>query len=226
MNKRRFFHRQAFLALVFCPLIYLSISTVEFTQPKLFKAAEYQLTPQFFRFISAGFWPATADLLWLQILQKIGPGLNSQDAMKEVLGFYRLATSLDPYFYVLYDQAAVTFSFIYEAPYPAIEMIDRGIRIYEKGKYPKKFWTHPYSLFLYRAYVNAFIRNDWSAAKADYLKTADMPGAPPYLQLMKVWLKEEGSEKKLAVKVLKVLINSTNDPLVKSKYQEKIKLYE
>ena len=226
MNKRTFFHQQTWIALILCPLFYFSMNTIEFNQPKVLKAAEYQLTPQFFRFISAGFWPATADLLWLQTLQLMGQGIYSKEVLSETLSFYRLSTDLDPNFYELYDQASVNFGFYFEAVEPALEIIDRGIKVYESGNYPPKFWTHPYSLYLYRAYVNAFLKNDWRAAKADYLKTAYSPGAPVYLQDMKVWLKEEGSERKLAVKVLKILIQSTQDPIVKAKYQEKIKQYE
>lgn len=226
MNKRHFFHRQTYLAFLLCPLFYFVSTQIEMHQPKSFKAAQYQLTPEFFKFISAGFWPATADWLWLQTLQKIGQGNYSKDALIETQGFYRLSTALDPYFYVAYDQAAVVFSFYFESADPALEMIDRGIKVYEAGAYPKKFWTHPYSLYLYRAYVNAFLKNDWVQAKEDYLKTAYSPGAPEYLQNMKLWLKQEGSEKKLAVRVLKVLVNSTADPILKTRYQEKIKLYE
>ena len=226
MNKRRFFHHQTMFALVFCPFLFVFANSTVFNQPKLYKAAEYQLTPRFFKFISAGFWPATADLFWLQTLQKIGTGVANHDSMEEVLGFYRLATSLDSGFYLLYDQAAISLSFIYEDPKAALEMIDRGIKVYLSGNYPSRFWSHPWSLYLYRAYVNAFLLNDWGAAKEDYLKTAELPGSPPYLQGMKQWLVQEGSEKKLAVKVLKVLINSTTDPVIKAKYQEKIHLYE
>jgi len=202
------------------------MTAIQFNQPKLFKPAEYQLTPSFFKFISMGFWPAAADLLWIQTLQKIGAANYSPDTALEVLGFYRIATALDPNFYEIYDQAAVLFSFFYELPRPALEMIDRGISVYETKNPPAKFWTHPYSLYLYRAYVNAFLRNDWSAARDDYLKAAYTRGSPEYLQSMKVWLQQEGSEKRLAVRVLRLLIQNSNNPVVRQKYQEKLKQYE
>ncbi len=226
MNLRAFFSRQSFLVFLFCPILLFLMTNVEFSQPKLFKPAEYQLTPQFFKFISCGFWPAAADLLWMQTLQRVGEANYSPETLAETLGFYRLSTDLDPNFYEAYDQAAVLFSFFYEAPGAALEMIDRGIHVYESGNVPVKFWTHPYSLYLHRAYVNAFLKNDWSAAKEDYLKAAYTRGAPPYLQNMKLWLQKEGSEKKLAVKVLTLLIQNARDPVIKAKYEEKMKLYE
>jgi hypothetical protein len=226
MYLRAFFTRQSFLAVFFCPILLLLMTNVELPQPKLLKPAEYQLTPQFFKFISCGFWPAAADLLWMQTLQKVADANYSSETLPEMLGFYRLSTDLDPKFYEAYDQAAVMFSFFYEAPAAALEMIDRGIKVYESGNAPPRFWTHPYSLYLDRAYVNAFLRNDWSAAKEDYLKAAYTVGAPPYLQEMKRWLQKEGSEKRLAVKVLTLLIQNSRDPVIKAKYEEKKKHYE
>jgi hypothetical protein len=226
MKVRAFFNRQCFFAVVLCPILIFLMTDVEFSQPKLFKPAEYQLTPQFFKFVSAGFWPAAADFLWVQTLQRAGSTNYAPETLPELLGFYRLSTSLDPNFYEAYDQAAVLMGFYYEAAYPALEIIDRGIHVYETGNPPQKFWTHPYSLYMYRAYVNAFLRNNWADAKQDYLKASYVKGAPVYLEDMRVWLKQEGSEKKLAKKVLKLLYNNAKDPLIRAKYQEKLKQYE
>ena len=226
MNVRFFFHRQALVAAVLCPLIFYSMNRIEFAQPSLFTPSDYQLTPEFFKFVSVGFWPAASDLLWLQTLQRIGGGNYSRENLSETLDFYRLSSSLDPNFYEAYDQAAVVFGFFYEAPDPAIEMLDRGIKVYESGQAPPKFWTHPYSLYLHRAYVNAFLKNNWVQAKADYLKAAATPGSPPYLQNMKIWLTREGSERKLALRVLTLLAQNAKDPVIKSKYLEKLKKYE
>jgi hypothetical protein len=226
MNVRVFFNRQCIFALILCPLLWVAMTNVEFPQPKLFRSGEYQLTPQFFKFVSFGFWPAAADVLWMQTLQSVGAANYAPETLPEVLGFYRLITSLDPNFYVAYDQAAVLFAFFYEASDPAVELIDRGIKVYQTGHPPMKFWTHPYSLYMYRAYVNAFLRNDWPAAKQDYLDAGNVKNSPQYLQSMKVWLKEEGSEKKLAHKVLTLLVSNATDPVIKAKYQEKLKHYE
>jgi hypothetical protein len=226
MNVRVFLNLQCFFAVIICPLLWVLMTDVEFQQPKLFRPAEYQLTPQFFKFISSGFWPAAADMLWVQTLQRAGSSNYAPDTLPEVIGFYRLTTELDPNFYEAYDQAAVLLGFYYEAGYAAIEMLDRGIKVYRTGNPPRKFWTHPYSLFMYRAYVNAFLRNDWKAAKQDYLAAADTPGSPAYLEEMKSWLQKEGSEKKLAHKVLKLLMLNSKDPVLKAKYLEKMKHYE
>jgi hypothetical protein len=226
MKLRRLFHRQALVALFLCPFLYYSTKEVEFNQPKLFKAAEYQLTPQFFKFISSGFWPAAHDYLWIRTLQIIGTGNFSKDILLESIGFYRLSIALDPYFYEVYDQAAVNFSCLFDAAYPALEFLDKGIRVYEHGSPPEKFWRHPYSLYMYRAYIHAFMLNDWVHAKDDYLKASQMRGAPRYLQEMQKWLKEEGSESVLAVKVLKLMIRNTDDQKLKQKYQEKLRHYE
>jgi hypothetical protein len=226
MNRKHFFCRPVVVCLVFCLLLLLVPLRVQINQSREFKATGYELTPQFFKFISFGFWPATVDLLWIKTLQAVGQANYSQDTQKETLQYYRISSELDPYFYETYDQAAIVFAFYYGESNPALQMIDRGIKVYEHQDDPRKRWTHPFSLYLYRAYVNAFMRNDWVQAKQDYLRAAYAKGSPEYLQKMKVWLKEEGSEKKLATRVLKVLIQSTEDPLIRSRYQEKLKQYE
>jgi hypothetical protein len=43
---------------------------------------------------------------------------------------------------------------------------------------------------------------------------------------MKSWLKEEGSDRKLAVRVLKVMILNTSDVDLKKRYEAKLKAYE
>ncbi len=226
MNVRIFFHRQTFYAAILCPVLAFSMSRVDFSQPTLFKASEYQLSAPFFKFISAGFWPATADVLWMQTLQRVGSGMQKAEVISELSNLYRLITELDPNFYEIYDQAAVMLGYYFEEAGPALEIIDRGIHIYENGNPPQKFWSHPYSLYVYRAYINSFVSNDWSKAKIDYLRAADVPGAPLYLKTMKTWLVNEGSEKQLAQRVLKMLVSNSTNPIVKAKYLEKLKMYE
>ena len=87
MKTRAFLHRQTICAALLCPALLFLMTNVEFDQPKLFKPAEYQLTPQFFKFISFGFWPAAADLLWMRTLQNVSTNHYSPETMSETLGF-------------------------------------------------------------------------------------------------------------------------------------------
>jgi hypothetical protein len=212
--------------LLVCSGVYALALSMDFPKARLQKASEYQLTPQFFKFISVGFWPAAHDYLWIRTLQLIGSGETGGDVLRDSVGFYRLSTALDPYFYEIYDQAAVNFSCIFDAPFAALEFIDKGIRIYERANPPKRFWSHPYSLYLYRAYVNAFMRNDWAQARIDYLRAAYTPGSPAYLQQMKKWLQDGDGDRKLAIRVLKWMIRTTEDVRIRQKYEEKLRQYE
>ena len=226
MNVRVFFNRQCFFAAILCPALLFFAASMSFPTRKIPKSPEYQLTPQFFKWVSCGFWPAAADFLWVQTLQTAGTSNYSNDTLPEVFDFYRLMTSLDPNFYEAYDQAAVILGFYYESAESAISILDRGVLVYRTGHPPEKFWTHPYSLYMYRAYVNAFLKNDWLAAKRDYLEAGSIKGAPVYLDTMKEWLQKEGSEKTLAVKVLSLLMKNATDPIIRARYQEKLKHYE
>lgn len=209
-----------------CGALYGLAINMEFPTVRLQKSSEYHLTPQFFKFISVGFWPAAHDYLWIRTLQLIGSEERHGDVLKEALGFYRLSTALDPYFYEIYDQAAVNFACIFDAPFSALEFIDKGIRVYEVANPPQRFWSHPYSLYIYRAYVNAFMRNDWANARNDYLRAAYAPGAPAYLKQMKKWLQDGDGDRKLAVRVLRWMIKITEPGPARKKYEEKLRQYE
>lgn len=226
MNSRLFFHRHLVGAVLF-GVVFLSLnSKFQFAQPKEFNATHYQLSAPFFKFATAGFWPAAVDALWIQTIQKIGSANYHPSTIPAVKDFYRLATDLDPNFYELYEQAGVLFLFFYEAGGPAREVLEKGIEVYERGNVPAAFWTHPYTLYIFLANVYAFQLNDWPKAKETYLRAADVPGSPPYLQNMREWLSKEGSEKVLAKRVLQQLVQNTEDPLIRSKYEEKLKQYE
>ena len=226
MNSRVFFHRHLVGALVLGGIFLGFNSKIRFDQPKVFNATHYQLSPAFFKFVTAGFWPAAVDTLWIQTIQTIGTANYSLDTLPATVSFYDLATQLDPKFYELYEQAGVLFLFFYEAPAPALEILQKGIKAYESGEMPPKFWTHPYTLYLFLANVYAFQLNDWAKAKEIYLRASEVKGSPEYLQHMKVWLVKEGSEKILASRVLQMLIKNTDDVGIQNKYKEMLKRYE
>ena len=188
-----------------------------------FNAPYYPLNPPFARFVSAGFWPAVVDLLWIDLIQEIGGGKYSHETLPRVQGFYDLATDLDPNFYELYEQGGVFFYFYLKNPEASLRMFQKGISVYEHQNPPRDFWTHPYSLYIFEAYVYGFEMQDWVHAKEAFLKAAEVPSTPSYLDHMKVWLKEKGSEKVLATKILKILIQNASDPVVKQAYEEKLK---
>lgn len=223
---RRFFQRKRFTAITWTlgsfVLVIFCLAQFEFTHEKRAKMV-LPLTPAFYKFISFGHWPALVDYFWIRTLEKVGAADYSPEVLEEVSEFYRLGVELDPYFYELYDQAAVNFAFFFESPEKALDIIDRGISVYWTKNPPEKFWTHPYSLYLHRGYVNAFLKNDWSSARVDYLKAADMKGSPPYLQSMKLWLQKEGGDKILGRRVLKILVQNTQDPVQRAGYERKLK---
>lgn len=186
----------------------------------------YVATPEFLKLLSAGYWPAVTDYLWLGAISEIGTGQYTEANFKRSYEFYDLGTKLDPDFYELYEQAGVAFSFFYENAEASLEFLNRGIDRFESGLAPPRFWTHPVTLYIHRAYVYAFLANDWPRARLAYLAAADAPNAPHYLQVAREWMIKEGSEKILATRVLKILIRNTSDEKLKKKYEEKLRKYE
>ncbi len=226
MNSRFFFSSQTLLAVILCPFLLIAGERIQFNQQKMFNATQYQFTSQFFKFITIGFWPAAVDGLWISTIQNASTTSKSTELIEETSHFYELATDLDPNFYELYDQAGILYSVLFEEPDAAIHFLKKGIQTYLEKKPPAKFWTHPYTLFIYLAYVQAYQKNDWSEAKKSFLAASMVPGAPQYLMQMREWLNKENSEKILAQRILKILIQNAQDEKVKQKYEEKLKQYE
>jgi|GEM_PF-1818472 len=226
MDLRLFFHRQAFVAAILGGLCLWLAGRVSISQQPSLNVPSYQLSAPFFKFVTAGFWPAAVDGLWIRTIQDVGSARYTPATLPEAREFYRLATDLDPDFYELYEQGGILFFFFYESADAAQEILNKGISVYESGSTPPKFWTHPYTLYLFLANVYAFQLNDWGRAKEVYLRAAKVPHAPSYLIGMQTWLQKEGSEKILAQKTLRLLIEHTDDDTVREKYREMLKKYE
>jgi hypothetical protein len=185
----------------------------------------YPLTPGFVKWVTAGYWPAAADYLWIDGISEIGKNRYTEENFRRSYEVYDLGTKLDPDFYELYEQAGVLFSFFYENADASLEFLNRGIRRYESGVVPRGYWTHPVTLYIHRAYVWAYQKNDWHRARQAYLAAAEVPNGPAYLQRMKVWMKTEKSERILAIRVLERLIYATSDEKIRSKYEDKLRSY-
>jgi hypothetical protein len=226
MKLRTLFQSQALLAAFFsCSFVFVT-STIEFQCPKVKSDTAYELAPPFFKLITFGFWPAAVDALWIKTLQFVGDRALTVDDAPAVIQLYRLAQSLDPFFFETYEEGSIAFAVLLDEPDLSIELLDRGIQVFESGNAPPKVWKRAYVLYLYRAYVHGFLKNDFVATKKDFLAAEGAPGAPAYLHGMKVWLQKEGSEKRLGKQILQAMIRTTEDPLVKERLQEKLKSYE
>ncbi len=198
-------------------------------QPEPLRVAEdtgYEPTPPFFRFATGGHWPAAVDYYWIRILQVAGGIQKKSPQVMELAVFFRLVQQLDPDFFDTYLQGGSFFGVVLEEPELAHEVLERGIRVYESGRYPKAFWIGPYQLYIYRAFVNAFLREDFSAARQDFLKAARIPGAPPYLSLNQAMISSPETDRKIAIHVLRHAAEIAKDPEVRKKYEEKLKKYE
>lgn len=178
------------------------------------------------KLVSAGTWPMAVDALWIQTLGLIGSGKYPQLAQDQARHFYRLANELDPAFFELYEQGGVFFGFFLEDSRGAQEILKRGIAAYETGTMPPEYWRRPFALYLHLAYVQAYLDQDWAQAKQTFLRASQVPNAPLYLSGMSEWLKKESGERELAVRVLKVLIQTTSDETLREKYRQKLEQYQ
>jgi hypothetical protein len=226
MTLRPFFNLQAFFALSFSAVFFFLTGNVEFQKSKARGDTGYELTPPFYKALSAGFWPVVADALWIRTLQEIGEQSHSRQSTEESARDYRILQNLDPLFFSSYEQASIHFSVVVNEPDLAIESLNRGIEVYETGRVPQGLWSSAFLLYIYRAYVKGVIQLDFKGARLDFLKASEIEGAPRYLSKMKIWLKEEGSDRRLARNILKQLISSTRNSDAKAKYLEQLKAYE
>lgn len=219
----RFLHSHRFVATasatMIVPVLFALQSQVSLP-PAFVSSQPKSLSAPFFRFTTLGYWPAAVDWFWIQTLQVVGGKNFSSEMLPVTKNFYELATDLDPRFYELYEQAATLLSFYFKSADEALYFLNKGIQNISTD------WTHPYTLHLLAAYLYAYEKNDWMKAKESFLSAASLPGAPPYLQGMKEWLNQKGSEKALAKRVLSMLAQQTSDELLKQEYQKRLKAYD
>ena len=226
MNLRTLFHGHSFAALFFCIAFLFSIPGVDFQPVEDAADTGYELTPRFVRFVSGGWWPVVVDWEWLKTVQDLGEKNYGPQTKLGLEKSYRLIQGLDPFFYDSYDQGAIAFMVLLKDSDAALRVLDRGIRVFETGEFPKEYWRQAYVLYLLRASVHGYLKQDFVSARRDFLKAAEVPGAPAFLEKMKIWLEKEGSESILAGRMLRILISNTKDPVLKSFYEEQINRYE
>ena len=217
------------IAVILCPILFFAQSQILIPEFSPIKIEARPYTAPFFKFVTIGYWPAAVDWMWIQTIQVAGGKNDSPALLPSVRFFFDIATDLDPKFYALYEQGGVLFSFILHSPKDSIHLLEKGIHAFDgfsDSEKKVKGWSHPYTLHLLLAYLYAFEVHDWEKAKECFLKAADVPGAPRYLQNMRFWLEEKGSEKILAHRVLILLIQHTSDPELKAQYEEKLKSYD
>ncbi|MBU6153503.1 MAG: hypothetical protein KGP28_04295 [Bdellovibrionales bacterium] len=225
MTLRHFFHAHLFFALIFGGGFLFSISSVDFERRNASDDTGYELTPPLLKWMSGGFWAASHDFLWLNVVQELGEKELIKKAGRRVLHSYRLMQELDPFFFDTYEQGGLAFDVLFRDPDAAIEVLSRGIEVFETRNPPEELWRRAFALYLQRALVFAHKKLDFTSARRDYLKASEAPGAPSYLAKMRVWLKEDGAEKTLARKMLPILISNTSDPILKQYYQKQMELY-
>lgn len=231
VKEKPYFNRHIFVGLFVSILFFggiqptfLKWDSLNTERPPLSFLSDYSAA--WVKLVSGGTWPMAVDALWIQTLGLIGSGQYPRLAQDQARHFYRLANELDPAFFELYEQGGVFFGFFLEDSRGAQEILKRGIAAYETGTMPPAYWRRPFALYLHLAYVQAYLDQDWAQAKQTFLRASQVPNAPLYLSGMSEWLKKESGERELAVRVLKVLIQTTADETLREKYRQKLEQYQ
>ncbi len=200
----------------------------EILTPKRF---DMDFKPEFFTWITAGYWPAASDWLWVQGLYRIGGGKELSEYESDQLEiFMRLAVTLDPHYLNWYLDPGVHFSFAGNRPDVATEFLEKGFQNFQNQILPELKsnqlehydygdWARMPVLAIQRAYTYGFVKRDWKKARDAFIEAEKIPNRPTYLSNFSKWLEEEGSEKRLGVKILNTLLRITKEP-------EKIKMYQ
>jgi hypothetical protein len=223
---RNIFHPQSLISFGMAAALAAGIPWLQKEPLHVANDTGYELTAPFFRFVTSGHWPAAVDYFWIRTLQVAGMPQKGSPQAQELARFYRLAQNLDPDFFETYLQGGLIFGVLLDEPGLALEVLDRGIRVYESGRYPKAFWPHPFQLYLYRAFVNAFLREDFREARSDFARASKVPGAPLYLTQGSTDVNAKDADRRIALHVLRHQLQNEKDPEVRKKYEEKLKKYE
>jgi len=129
MKMRLLFHRHSVFGLFFALSFVFSISGIEFSRPTASGDTGFEVTPQFLKAISSGFWPAACDALWLGVVQDIGEKKPTPETEARARVGYQMIQALDPDFFETYEQGASAFIAWYKNVDAALEVLDRGISI-------------------------------------------------------------------------------------------------
>jgi tetratricopeptide (TPR) repeat protein len=142
-------------------------------------AVQWVRSPEAMRRLSLGFDSLLADVYWIRAVQYYGgtrlsdEGDNGFDLLFPLLD---ITTSLDPRFNIAYRFGAILLSEAYPngpgRPDQAIALLEKGI-----AEAPDR-WEYPYDA----GFVHYWWARDYEAAGDWFLRAAERPGAPEWLE--------------------------------------------
>lgn len=173
--------------------------------------------PRLFALASFGQVPAAIDWVWIQVL--LDDRITHVPRGTHAAIFYDLdlISRVDPAFSDVYRSGADLLAIVRDDIGGARELLERGdaFRLDVLPSYPESYqlsyWSHPWQVPLYLAYLHLFELGDLPSAAGAFREAARVPGAPAYLPRLAEELALPGGQYRVGLRLLNLMIEGARD---------------
>jgi hypothetical protein len=192
-------------------LLQMDLDRVREARADEYKGAFVPPRPEILKAFLLGYHTVVADLYWLEAIQHLSESLIAKAPPDDLYPMTDFITDLDPRFCVTYYFSGLNL---------ALEGSDPGkaALLLEKGRTNcKDNWKIPFVA----GYVYYFLLHDAQRA-ADAMEEASRGSGNPYFALLATRMRAEGGSYELGIEFLSRMIQSSDDPAQKKRFQERI----
>jgi hypothetical protein len=162
----------------------------------------YLPTAEFLKAASLGYSQAGADLLWLQIIQKMGGDPVEAEDRVWLRDALDVVTTLDPHFVEAYDLGSVMLAEL-------IGQVGWSNALLEKGMAANpEAWRLPFV----KGFNDFFHFNEYARAANSIAEAARLPGAPSYLAELATRLFAQARKPEAALVFIDLMLEETENP--------------
>lgn len=152
----------------------------------------YLPSPKIVKRLSLGYDGLLADIYWTRAVQYFGSHLQSSRGFKLLAPLLEITTYLDPHLLVAYEFGA---NFLAPPPPNGAGEPDRAIQLVENGiKANPHAWRLSYNL----GFIYYFEKRDYAKAAEAFQRSAEIPGAHPFVRIMAANMAQHAGEIQMA----------------------------
>lgn len=169
-------------------------------------------TTETIRLLSFGYPFAVSSLLWIRFLIHTPPESMGKAEVSWIYLDLKAISDIDVNFVPVFSHGAMYLSVITEDKMGAKLLLERGVE-----RYPN-FWRFR----AYLAYHYQYELHDLAKAAEQYAIAARLPGAPAFMGALAGQLFAKAGDTNLAMQTLESMLDTTTDPAVRKRIEDKI----
>ena len=203
-----------FLALCLCVIVWC----VEYDKSQKHSEPARQLLSipsDYLPFITIGHKSLIADILWMDLIFKLGDAIKKKNNKDFVLDYLWAISELSPSFQGLYEFSGTILPQVLHDPHSSISLLKRGLESVSKNN--ERYWFIPFYLgFVYYYYLNDNI----NAAK--YFEIASRCDfSPRYMALLAASMKTSSVNIHDNIKFIDNMLEQIEDPYIVASLRKK-----